>query len=351
MSWLAIVALRAALVSAVVALLDATVLRRAWPQLRAALWVAVLAALVVPPGWVSPLGWDASTAVAADTGDAPRGDLAGAVPLLAWRVTAAVGLLAAGLAARRRHALLTRDAHALPRRLARRVDDVARRARLAHAPRIVVAPHAPSPCVVGVVRPVVLVPPGVVRALDTSALDDVLLHECVHVRRRDPLGAALVALVTLVFWWHPCAWLAARRLATLREFCCDADVARLTGDVARYRRTLAHCALLDLAPAGVVGLLGAARRPALLSRLAALQRPERIVPTATRRIVSGLAAGALVLACLPGPSAPSSTPPAASVDARPPGCFHLRHAVLAAQAERRGLAPPVTSQRLLDAVR
>lgn len=350
MSALLIVSLRAACLAAVVGLLDATLLRRAWPQLRATLWTCVLASLVVPPSFGTPLGWD--VAVAAGAVDAAAVEPTTTPRLvIAWLVVAAAATLVSAIVVRRREAALRRDARKLPRALAVRVDVVAQRAGLALSPRVVLAPHVGGPCVVGRLRPTVLLPPGLVRSVDAATLDDVLLHECTHVARRDPLAAALTSLVTLVFWFHPAAWFAARRLATLREFCCDADVARRLGDdVPRYRRTLARCALLELAPSGALGLLGAARRPALLTRLAALETPRAIVPTRGRRAASLLAA-ALALAALPTWTPHAATPPSSADVAQQPGCLHLRYAVLSARAEAAGFTPPVRATDLLTASR
>jgi hypothetical protein len=52
----------------------------------------------------------------------------------------------------------------------------------------------------------------------------VLLHELLHVRRRDVMVEILLEAVTVVFWFHPAVWLAAGRVRLERERTCDEAV-------------------------------------------------------------------------------------------------------------------------------
>src|SRR5439155_22452485 len=54
----------------------------------------------------------------------------------------------------------------------------------------------------------------------------VILHELVHVQRRDVLLNWLLILVQGLHWFNPLVWLALRRLRADRELVCDAAVMR-----------------------------------------------------------------------------------------------------------------------------
>ena len=54
-----------------------------------------------------------------------------------------------------------------------------------------------------------------------------LVHECRHLRRQDPLRTCLLALWQALFWFHPLLYVCRRRFAELRETACDRETARL----------------------------------------------------------------------------------------------------------------------------
>jgi len=78
----------------------------------------------------------------------------------------------------------------------------------------------PVPLACGLVRPAVVLPAG---AADWPAarLATVLQHELAHIRRWDLAAQALGQVACCLYWFHPLAWLAARRLRQERERACD----------------------------------------------------------------------------------------------------------------------------------
>lgn len=81
-----------------------------------------------------------------------------------------------------------------------------------------------EPGLVGIWRPVILLPAGLTVHLTSAEMDAVLLHELCHLRRRDNLLAALHMFVEGIFWFHPLVWWIGNRLCEERERACDESV-------------------------------------------------------------------------------------------------------------------------------
>jgi TonB family protein len=91
-----------------------------------------------------------------------------------------------------------------------------------------------EPALVGVFRPVLLLPQGLVEHLSPAQVDAVLAHELSHWRRRDNLTAAVHMLVEAAFWFHPFVWWIGARLVEERERACDEAVVRAGHDGRTY---------------------------------------------------------------------------------------------------------------------
>jgi uncharacterized protein (TIGR03435 family) len=89
------------------------------------------------------------------------------------------------------------------------------------------APGLLEPGVVGLMKPVLLLPEGIVERLTPSELEAVLAHELCHVRRRDNLFATIHMIVEAIFWFHPLVWWIGARMVEERERACDEEVLNL----------------------------------------------------------------------------------------------------------------------------
>lgn len=89
--------------------------------------------------------------------------------------------------------------------------------------RVIEMPIPPLVWSLGI-RPIVLLPSGLLKGLKEPQRDSVLAHELAHVRRRDDLVRWLEIVTLFIFWWNPLAWLARCKLREAEEECCDAWV-------------------------------------------------------------------------------------------------------------------------------
>ena len=86
------------------------------------------------------------------------------------------------------------------------------------------SPHALEPGLVGIFRPVLLLPSGILEHLAPEQMESILAHELCHVRRRDNLTAGVHMVVEALFWFHPLVWWISARLMEERERACDEGV-------------------------------------------------------------------------------------------------------------------------------
>lgn len=131
-----------------------------------------------------------------------------------------------------------------------------------------------SPVTVGLLRPVILLPPDW-GSWDTEKLGAVLAHERSHVRRRDPAVQFVSAMHCALLWATPMSWSLHRRMVRVAEEVSDDDAVAATRDRLSYAEIL-----LEFMQRGV-GETNWVRVP-----MARYDRPE----TRIRRILDSTAA-------------------------------------------------------------
>ncbi len=154
---------------------------------------------------------------------------------------ATFALLATGLvgAERLRHQgrpLIDGEVPELARRLAAALG-IARPVALAVCDRLV------APVLLGVVRPLILLPPAVLTGWSAEQVEMALLHELAHVRRLDNLVNLVQRLVESVLFFHPVVWWVSGWVRLEREHCCDRLVVARTGRARPYAELLAALAV------------------------------------------------------------------------------------------------------------
>ncbi len=107
------------------------------------------------------------------------------------------------------------------------------------------------PVMVGLGRPLVILPEGALQTLPEAELTDVLIHECAHAVCRHQVVGLLQRAAGVLFWPHPLVCVLNRELARAREEVCDNYVLQ-RGEARRYAQTL-----LDVSQS----LVGSSPRP------------------------------------------------------------------------------------------
>jgi bla regulator protein BlaR1 len=175
-----------------------------------------------------------------------------------------------------------------------------------------------EPAVVGMWRPILLLPAGIDQRLPPAQLDAVIAHEACHIGSRDNLTAGVQMLVECLFWFHPVVWWIGGRLVQERERACDERVLGLLQNPRAYADGIVNvCKLYVGVPLPCVPGVSSSD---LRRRIERIMRNETgdAVPRRTR-IALGIAASLILIVPIIGGAVtapPGATP--SQAPARPP---------------------------------
>lgn len=153
-----------------------------------------------------------------------------------------------------------------------------------------------APMIIGVLKPVLLVPVGLATHLSVRELEAVLAHELAHVKRHDYLVNLLQSVTEVLYFFHPALWWLSARVREEREHCCDDLAVQVCGGDGRV---LAQA----LARVEELRLTHIAQTPALAMGFASkrqhlLHRVRRMLGVPTRPFVSNSSLAGLTLATI-----------------------------------------------------
>jgi beta-lactamase regulating signal transducer with metallopeptidase domain len=108
--------------------------------------------------------------------------------------------------------------------------------------------ETPVPVVIGLRRPAILIPQSLLGELTAPEMDQIMLHEWAHIRRRDHWTNYLLELAQALFFFHPAVWWIGRAMRLEREIACDDSVVQATGAPIPYAGCLAKLVELNSCP-------------------------------------------------------------------------------------------------------
>ncbi|WP_295793782.1 M56 family metallopeptidase [Mucilaginibacter sp.] len=96
------------------------------------------------------------------------------------------------------------------------------------------------PLVIGYLKPVILIPVGLVNSMEQPEVEAILLHELAHIGRNDYLVNLLQSIMETLLFFNPAVLWLSHLIKTERENCCDDVVLAQTGNKINYIRALVH---------------------------------------------------------------------------------------------------------------
>ena len=110
---------------------------------------------------------------------------------------------------------------------------------ITHPTRVVESSRIGVPFVVGVLRPIIVLPASLVTSFPAAQLELILAHELAHVARRDVLANLLQMAVETLLFYHPAIWWISARMRDEREHSCDElAIGACGGDRVAYTEAL-----------------------------------------------------------------------------------------------------------------
>ncbi len=119
---------------------------------------------------------------------------------------------------------------------------VAHGSPLFHRIRLLASDQLSAPACWGALTPAIVLPSATL--VERRTLAFALLHELVHLERRDPRTRLAQGVFVALYWFHPAAWWLSLSLDRVREQSCDQDVVHRVGRAKSYALALVHYAAL-----------------------------------------------------------------------------------------------------------
>jgi beta-lactamase regulating signal transducer with metallopeptidase domain len=98
--------------------------------------------------------------------------------------------------------------------------------------------YVSAPVLIGYVKPIILLPIGLINNLEAHEVEAILLHELAHVKRHDYLINYIQVLFDCLFFFNPGYLWISKLIRTERENCCDDIVVGKVKDKRIYIKSL-----------------------------------------------------------------------------------------------------------------
>ncbi len=151
--------------------------------------------------------------------------------------------------------LRTKNILPLPQELVNRTELFIKQLKIKPQVKIYESIKVKVPIAVGYLKPVILLPIGVITGLPQNQVEAIIIHELAHIKRYDFLVNLLQTLVETILFYHPAAWWISSIIRSEREDCCDDITLELCGDSLTYSKAL--CNIQQLKTSGALFALAA----------------------------------------------------------------------------------------------
>lgn len=96
-----------------------------------------------------------------------------------------------------------------------------------------------KPVVIGHLKPIILLPVGLLTGMPTIQIEAIILHELSHIKRNDYLINIIQTLLEIALFFNPFVWIISNTVRKERENCCDDQVTQILNPIS-YVQALAQ---------------------------------------------------------------------------------------------------------------
>lgn len=102
--------------------------------------------------------------------------------------------------------------------------------------------RAKGPMLIGLLRPIIVLPPALLCSIPPAQVEMILRHELAHAYRLDNLVLPLQRVAEALLFLHPAVWWISRHISLERELCCDQRALAAGGTPDQYVEALLSAA-------------------------------------------------------------------------------------------------------------
>jgi beta-lactamase regulating signal transducer with metallopeptidase domain len=153
---------------------------------------------------------------------------------------------------------LKRDLLELPPEGQIKFDELIRSTGIKKEVNIYISNNIRMPIVIGLFKPLIIIPDNLTEELTEEQFKQVILHELAHVRRWDNWTNLIQRVIEAFYFWHPMVLCLGRRLNLEREIACDSWVIALSGKPKSYALCLTRLIEFNMVMSGHTMAAGAA---------------------------------------------------------------------------------------------
>ncbi|MBL4937052.1 phosphodiester glycosidase family protein [Clostridium sp. YIM B02515] len=154
--------------------------------------------------------------------------------------------------------------------------------------------YVTSPSILGINKPVLLLPKDILDNINDNELKHIFLHELSHYKRKDNAIKYVILFLKMIYWFNPVIWYGFYKMQEDCELCCDYEAMEYMSkeEQLEYGYTILHMLKISSAQKRLLGAAG------LLSGKSNIKRRIVMISQFNKKSFKFSAAGLVIISLL-----------------------------------------------------